>query len=53
MYLSANKDLKKENLKLMETIKSRNKKKCQISKRKKRASNCSKLNQYKNGTNEI
>ena len=28
MYLSANKDLKKENLKLMKTIKSRNKKKC-------------------------
>ena len=27
MYLSANKDLKKENLKLMKTIKSRNKKK--------------------------
>ena len=26
MYLSANKDLKKENLKLMKTIKSRNKK---------------------------
>ena len=34
MYLSANKDCKKENLQIMEPIKSRNKKKWQISIRK-------------------
>lgn len=37
----------------MKTIQSRNKKKARFQNEKKRTSNCSQLNQYKNGTNEI
>ena len=53
MYLSANKDCKKENLQIMKPIKLRNKKNGKYQDEKKHASNCSNLDQCENVANEI
>ena len=53
MYLSANKDCKKENLQIMKPIKLRNKKNGKFQDEKKHASNCSNLDQCENVANEI